>query len=287
MMSSFPKVHLQVCCRGGEIPGLQRNAWFSVGCRLTPKRNNHKRGKHTRSGLRNPETTSAGVDGANPVLFVHLAASGRVDHGDGSHGVPLPGSRSSLNQAHLERGKAEPTEAWLHLEQQPGRWSHDIGGIYSERKFLHEPNMYRTHARPSRLPAQQNLLRHHFAAAGQMLGLFLGLFLKTLISSPLFPSQLIDSWNPLQHGRLIITSLTFVRRPSFDFFFPVLTAGDVTSAATEIKVKLLVVTWVSSLMSLVDMCNNTPLLQCNKEVDCFLTALGLPHLGRLLEKAFL
>lgn len=136
---------------------------------------------------------------------------------------------------------------------------------------------------------QQNLLRQHFAAAGQMLGLFLGLFLKTLISSPLFPSQLIDSWDPLQHGRLIITSLIFVRRPSFFFlfFFPSLTAGDVTSAATEIKVKLLVVTWVSSFMSLVDMCNNTPLLQCNKEVDCFLTALGLPHLGRLLEKAFL
>lgn len=41
--------------------------------------------------------------------------------------------------------------------------------------------------RASCLRAQQNLLTHHFNAAGQMLGLFLGLFIKTLISSPLFP----------------------------------------------------------------------------------------------------
>lgn len=27
----------------------------------------------------------------------------------------------SLNKAHLERGKAEPTEVWLHLEPRPGR----------------------------------------------------------------------------------------------------------------------------------------------------------------------
>lgn len=85
------------------------------------KRNNHERGKQTGSGCRNPETTSAGADVADPVLFVHLADSGRVDHGDGSHGVPLPGSRSLLNKAHLERGKAEPTEVWLHLEPRPGR----------------------------------------------------------------------------------------------------------------------------------------------------------------------
>lgn len=38
----------------------------------------------------------------------------------------------------------------------------------------------------------KNLLRHHLAAAGPTLGLLLGLFLKTLIISPLFPSQLTD-----------------------------------------------------------------------------------------------
>lgn len=160
MTSSFPKVHLQVCCRDGEIPSLQRKASFSIGRRLTQKRNNHKRGGLTKLAWFCWSTWLFQA-GLIPETVLAMSLSQQT-------------SRSSLNKAHLERGKAEPTEVWLHLEPRPGRWSHDIGVIYSKRKFLHEPNMHCTHAYLVFASTAKSAVRH-FCAAGQMLGLVLGL----------------------------------------------------------------------------------------------------------------
>lgn len=202
--SSPPKVHLQVCRRGGETPGLGRNGGVGVGCRVSQKRNNHKRGKQTRSGCRSPETTSAGIRRRGSSSVCPPVRLGPCCHGDGSHGGPL-----------AQRGTSGTRQGGGVASS--GSSSQD-GDLMISPRFSPRGNFWATQTRTvhtcaSCLPARQKLLTHRCAAAGQVLRLFLGLFAKTLITLP----------------RCSTASRVNV--------------GDVTStAAAEIKVKLRAVT---------------------------------------------